>query len=160
MYPWGINKFWKNTVFSISLPSKLGLKLIWYQIYLRKYCTYIDVIELLFSLFQIEVIQDSQEKKNSDHSPGLDNNLDILKKYYFFFNLRSYVHHFIGDSGSVPSAHVFELCFQNRVLVRTLKEQQQGVTHPVFRFEQLWSVSGVEDFYLVVLGIVRQVLCC
>lgn len=69
------------------------------------------MIELLFSLFQIEVVQDSQEKRNSDHSPGLNNNLDILKKYYFFFNLHSYVHHFIGDSGSVPSAHVFRIMF-------------------------------------------------
>ncbi|KAH0520164.1 Proto-oncogene DBL [Microtus ochrogaster] len=39
------------------------------------------MIELLFSLFQIEVVKDSQEKRNSDHSPRLDNNLDILKNH-------------------------------------------------------------------------------
>lgn len=69
------------------------------------------MIELLFSFFQIEVVKDSQEKRNSDHSPRLDNNLDILKKYYFFINLRSYVHLFTGDSGSVSKAHVFRIMF-------------------------------------------------
>lgn len=56
--------------------------------YLRKYCTYIDNIELLFSLFQVEVIHDSQEK-NFDQPPKSDSSLDILKKYSFFFN---YIH--------------------------------------------------------------------
>lgn len=60
-----------------------------------------DMIELLFLLFQIEVVKESQEKMNSDQSPVLENSLDILKKYSFFFNLLSYISLSTGGSGSV-----------------------------------------------------------
>jgi hypothetical protein len=80
------------------------------------------MIELLFSLFQVEAVEDSQEK-NSDQSPKLDNSLDILKKYSFLFNLHSYMYLTTGGSGSVYKAHVIRVfSLQNTVLVSALKE--------------------------------------
>nr|XP_048313666.1 proto-oncogene DBL isoform X2 [Myodes glareolus] len=100
-------------------------------------------------LSQIEVIQDSQEKRNSDHSPGLNNNLDILKNHVLnelIQTEKAYVGELftvlLGYRSEMDNPQMFDLI---PPLLRNKKDVLFGNMAEIYEFHNNIFMSSLED---------------
>ncbi|XP_075813537.1 proto-oncogene DBL isoform X3 [Microtus pennsylvanicus] len=97
----------------------------------------------------IEVVTDSQEKKNSDHSPRLDNNLDILKNHVLnelIETEKAYVGELftvlLGYRSEMDNPQMFDLI---PPLLRNKKDVLFGNMAEIYEFHNNIFMSSLED---------------
>ncbi|XP_075813553.1 proto-oncogene DBL isoform X18 [Microtus pennsylvanicus] len=100
-------------------------------------------------LSKIEVVTDSQEKKNSDHSPRLDNNLDILKNHVLnelIETEKAYVGELftvlLGYRSEMDNPQMFDLI---PPLLRNKKDVLFGNMAEIYEFHNNIFMSSLED---------------
>ncbi|XP_029390419.1 proto-oncogene DBL [Mus pahari] len=98
---------------------------------------------------KIEVIEDSQEKKNSDQSPKLDNSLDILKNHVLnelIQTERAYVRELftvlLGYRSEMDNPQMFDLM---PPLLRNKKDVLFGNMAEIYEFHNNIFMSRLED---------------
>ncbi|XP_005358569.1 proto-oncogene DBL isoform X1 [Microtus ochrogaster] len=100
-------------------------------------------------LSKIEVVKDSQEKRNSDHSPRLDNNLDILKNHVLnelIQTEKAYVGELftvlLGYRSEMDNPQMFDLI---PPLLRNKKDVLFGNMAEIYEFHNNIFMSSLED---------------
>ncbi|XP_057615198.1 proto-oncogene DBL isoform X2 [Chionomys nivalis] len=100
-------------------------------------------------LSKIEAVKDSQEKRNSDHSPRLDNNLDILKNHVLnelIQTEKAYVGELftvlLGYRSEMDNPQMFDLI---PPLLRNKKDVLFGNMAEIYEFHNNIFMSSLED---------------
>ncbi|XP_041910301.1 proto-oncogene DBL [Arvicola amphibius] len=100
-------------------------------------------------LSKIEVVKDSQEKRNSDHSPRLDNSLDILKNHVLnelIQTEKAYVGELLtvllGYRSEMDNPQMFDLI---PPLLRNKKDVLFGNMAEIYEFHNNIFMSRLED---------------
>ncbi|OBS70185.1 hypothetical protein A6R68_01273, partial [Neotoma lepida] len=103
---------------------------------------------LLSPELKIEVIQDSQQKRNSDESPRLDNSLDILKNHVLnelIQTERAYVQElFTGYRSEMDNPQMFALM---PPLLRNKKDVLFGNMAEIYEFHNNIFMSSLENCF-------------
>ncbi|XP_052595911.1 proto-oncogene DBL isoform X6 [Peromyscus californicus insignis] len=100
---------------------------------------------------EIEVVQDSQQKRNSDQSPRLDNSLDILKNHVLnelIQTERAYVRELftvlLGYRSEMDNPQMFDLM---PPLLRNKKDVLFGNMAEIYEFHNNIFMSSLEDCF-------------